>query len=473
MVQGDGILVNIILGFNIAFLSYFIAINGIYFILLIISYFTVLRYRRRIQHEQWRRIIQSPLTVPVSIIAPAYNEELSIDESVKSLLMLEYPEFEVIVVNDGSTDKTLEKLKIAFNLHPIPADIEEKVLCKQILGIYRSPDNPNLVVVDKINGGKADAQNAGINVSRYPLICIIDADSLIEGGALLRVTKPFLERPGKVVAVGGIVRVANGCTVEAGRVVRIGLSRAWLPLIQTVEYLRAFLFGRSGWSALHSLLIISGAFGFFRKDTVIAIGGYRRGSLGEGMELVVRMHRYLREQKQEYEMHFLPDPVCWTEVPESLKILGRQRNRWQRGLIESLSIHRKMMLNPRYGVIGMVAFPYFVFFEMLAPVVELLGYIIIPLSYALGIIDFPFFALFLAVAILLGVTLSTLSVVLEELSFRRYPKTSDIAKLVAAAFLEHFGYHQLTLCWRVKGFWDYFSGKTAWGRMERKGFTKT
>jgi len=471
LAQSDSILVSIILGFNIAILIYFIAINSSYFILLAISYFSVLRYQRRIEHEQWRRIIQSPLTIPVSIIAPAYNEELSIEESVKSLLMLEYPEFEVIVVNDGSTDNTWGKLKTSFNLYPIPADIEEKVPCQQILGLYRSPDNPSLIAVDKINGGKADAQNAGINVSRYPLICVIDVDSLIEGGALLRVTKPFLERPERTV--GGIIRVANGCTVKAGRVVRVGLSWAWLPLIQAVEYLRAFLFGRSGWSALNSLLIISGAFGIFRKDVVIAVGGYRRGSLGEDMELVVRMHRYLREQRREYEMHFLPDPVCWTEVPESARNLGRQRNRWQRGLIDSLRIHRRMMLNPRYGTIGMVAFPYFVFFEMLVPLVELSGYIIVPISYALGMVDFPFLALFLTVAILIGVTLSTGAVVLEELFYRRYPKTSDIARLVAAAFLENFGYRQLTIWWRVKAFWDYFSGKTAWGKMERKSFTRT
>jgi len=468
--QGDGNLA--ILSLNLAFLSYFIAINTTYFILLVISYFSVLRYQRRTENEQWRRIIQSPLTLPVSIIAPAYNEELTIEDSVRSLLMLEYPLYEVIVVNDGSKDKTLEKLRTAFNLYQIPADIEERVPCKKILGVYRSPDNPNLVVVDKINGGKADALNAGINVSRYPLICAIDADSLLEGVSLLRVTKPFLEKPEKMVAVGGIVRVANGCTIEGGRVVRAGLSRAWLPLIQTVEYLRAFLFGRSGWSALNSLLIISGAFSFFRKDVVVAVGGYRQGSLGEDMELVVRIHRYLREQKKEYEILFLPDPICWTEVPESLKTLGRQRNRWQRGLIETLSIHRKMMLNPKYGTVGMFAFPYFVFFEMLSPLVELAGYIVAPISYALGMVDLAFFGLFLTAAILVGVVLSTMSVVLEEISFRRYPGISDIAKLVAASLLENFGYRQLTLLWRLKGTWDYLNGKTAWGKMERKGFAR-
>ncbi len=237
---------SIILVLNIAILGYFIAITGVYSVLLLISYFSVLRYRRRIQHEQWRRVIQSPLTIPVSVIAPAYNEEFTIVESVKSLLMLEYTEFEVIVVNDGSSDKTLEELKIAFNLHPIPADIEERVPCKQILGVYRSPDNRNLVVVDKINGGKADALNAGIDISRYPLICAIDADSLIEGSALLRVIKPFQESFGEVVAVGGIVRVANGCNIEAGRVVKVGLPHGWLLLMNGVEYRGAFLFVRPG-----------------------------------------------------------------------------------------------------------------------------------------------------------------------------------------------------------------------------------
>lgn len=406
-------------------------------------------------------------------IAPAYNEELTIEESVKSLLMLQYPEYEVIVVNDGSKDDTLERLKGTFDLHQVQPDIEVTVPCNEILGVYRSPTHPNLVAVDKENGGKADALNARINVSTYPVICAIDADSLLEGGALLRVTKPFIERPETTVAVGGIIRVANGCTIEAGRVVRAGLARNWLPLIQTVEYLRAFLFGRSGWSALHSLLIISGAFGVFRKDVVIAVGGYRRDTVGEDMELVVRMHRYLREHRTQYEMHFLPDPVCWTEVPESVKVLGRQRNRWQRGLIDSLWIHRKMMLNPRYGIVGLLGFPYFVFLEVLAPIVELSGYIIIPLSYAFGVLDLTFFALFLTVAILLGAILSTSSVVLEELSFRRYPKTSDLLKLISVGLLENIGYRQLSSWWRLMGTLDYLRGQTTWGRMERKGFAKT
>ena len=464
---------DVLLGIYFFVLVYFTLVNSIYLLLLGLSYFSVLRYRRRIRHEQWRRVIQSALTVPVSVLAPAYNEEVTIEGSVKSLLMLEYPEYEVVVINDGSRDGTLDKLKTTFDLRLVPTDIDMKVPCQEILGVYRSTDNPNLVVVDKHNGGKADALNAGINVSRYPIICAIDADSLIEGGALLRVTKPFLERPDTTVAVGGIVRVANGCDIVAGRVVNVGLARKPLPLIQTVEYLRAFLFGRSGWSAINCLLIISGAFGVFRKDIAAASGGYRQGTVGEDMELVVRIHRYLRERKQKYDMYFLPDPVCWTEVPESLSVLGRQRNRWQRGLMDSLWIHKRMMLNPKYGVIGLIGFPYFVLFELLGPFVELSGFIVVPISYALGFLDLYFFAMFLCVAILLGVVLTTGAVVLEELSFRRYPKVTDLMMMIAAGFLENLGYRQMTMLWRVKGTWDYIRGNTTWGRMERRGFGKT
>ena len=464
---------NVLLGVNIAVFAYFAVINGFYFILLMLSYFSLLKYRRRTEHEQWRRVVQSPLTVGVSVLAPAYNEESTIEESVKSLLTLEYADYEVVVVNDGSTDGTLEQLKRVFGLHQIPMDTDMRLPCQEIIEIYRSPDNPRLVVANKLNGGKADALNAGINVSSHPLICVIDADSLIEGEALLRATRPFLEKPETTVAVGGSVRVANGCDIVAGRIVRVGLANGVLPLIQTVEYLRTFLFGRLGWSTINCLLIISGAFGVFRKDIAIAAGGYRDGAVGEDMELVVRMHRHLREQQKPYRIYFLPDPVCWTEVPESMAALGGQRNRWQRGLIESLLLHRKMLFNPRYGAIGLFAVPYFFLFEMLAPLIELLGLFVVSASYATGLLDIEFFVLFLAVAILLGAVLTTGTLVLEELTFRRYSETRELLKLIAAAFAENLGYRQLTMWWRIKGWWDYLKGDREWGRMDRKGFGKT
>lgn len=466
-------LTDVIFGINVSMLVYFSLINVSYFLLLVLSYFAVLKYRRQVQFEQWRRVIQSPLTLGVSVLAPAFNEEATIQESVKSLLMLEYPKFEVIVVNDGSTDGTMGILKTEFELHPIPIDLDLKLPCQEIQAVYRSSEYPSLIVVDKTNGGKADALNAGTNVANHPLICAIDADSLIEGGALLKVTRPFLEKPETTVAVGGIVRVANGCDITAGRVNRVGLATKYLPMMQTVEYLRAFLFGRAGWSALNSLLIISGAFGVFRKDVVIAVGGYRVGSVGEDMELVVRMHRYLREKSQKYQMYFLPDPVCWTEVPESLTQLGRQRNRWQRGLIDSLMVHKTMLFKPKYGAIGLIGMPYFFIFEMFSPLVELAGLTLVAVSFALGIVDLKFFGLFVAVAILFGASLTTGTVLLEELSFRRYPRISDLLIMIAAGFVENLGYRQLNMWWRAKGCLDYLKGNTAWGKMERRGFSKT
>lgn len=415
-------------------------------------------------------MIQSPLTPGVSVLAPAFDEAATIEQSVRSLLMLKYPKFEVVVVNDGSQDGTLATLKTAFMLQPVPLDLETRLPSEKVLGIYRSLEHPNLVVLDKYNGGKADALNAGINVSSYPLICSTDADSLIEGEALLKVVRPFMEKPETTVAVGGIVRVANGCEIASGQVTKVGLAGRYLPLIQTVEYLRAFLFGRAGWSALNSLLIISGAFGVFRKDVVVEVGGYRAGSVGEDVELVVRMHRHLLEAGRKYEMQFLPDPVCWTEVPESLAMLGRQRNRWQRGLIESLMLHRKMFFNPKFGTIGMIGVPYFFIFEMFAPVLEIAALVLAIASLALGYIDLAFFGLFMTITVLFGSVLTTGSVLLEEVSFRRHLKTTELLKMIAAGFAENLGYRQLNLWWRASGCLDYLRGKTAWGRMQRRGF---
>lgn len=461
---------DLIFGINLFMLAYFGVINASYLLLLIFSFFSIKKYRRQTGHERWRQIIQSPLTPGVSVLAPAFNEEATVEQSIRSLLMLEYPKFEVVVINDGSLDATLETLKEVFLLRPVPLDLETRVPSEPVRGLYRSVEYPNLVVLDKDNGGKADAMNAGINVSSYPLICSTDADSLIEGEALLKVVRPFMDKPETTVAVGGIVRVANGCEIVSGQVTKVGLPGRYLPLLQTVEYLRAFLFGRAGWSALNSLLIISGAFGVFRKDVVVAVGGYRAGSVGEDVELVVRMHRRLLESGQEYEMHFLPDPVCWTEAPESLAMLGRQRNRWQRGLIESMMLNRKMFFNPKYGRIGMIGVPYFFIFEMFTPVLEIAAILLAVISFALGYVNLPFLGLFVAITVLFGSVLTTSSVVLEELSFRRHHKTSELLKMIAAGFAENLGYRQLNLWWRAAGCVDYFRGKTMWGQMERRGF---
>ena len=463
----------IVLGYNHLVLLYFFAINTQYLILMLVGFRETRRALREMQWRDVRRLMRSPLTPPISVIAPAYNEEANIADSVRSLLMLNYPEYEVIVVNDGSTDGTLAVLTERFGLQPVPRSFEYVVPCRPVHTIYEAPEHPSLVVVDKENGGKADALNAGINLALYPLFCAIDADSVLEDDALLRVVRPFVEDPGITVATGGIVRIANGCDIRSGRIVGVHLPRRFLPLVQVVEYLRGFLFGRMGWSAVNGLLIISGAFGLFDKRAAVLAGGYAHDTVGEDMELVVRMHRRLREAGIPYRVCFVPDPVCWTEAPESVRVLRRQRNRWHRGLIDTLWRHRAMFGRPRFGVIGLLSMPSFVLFEMLGPLVELSGYVIVPLCYLFGILDASFMVLFLTLAVLYGILLSVSAVLLEDMAFRRYPRIRDLSLLVLVGALENLGYRQATAWWRARAFWDYWRGDLGWGRMERRGITGT
>jgi cellulose synthase/poly-beta-1,6-N-acetylglucosamine synthase-like glycosyltransferase len=456
-----------------AVLLYFLALNSFVLALVLLGFASTRRSVALVHGGDLRSLMQSPLMPPVSVIVPAYNEQANVIETVHSLLQLRYPRFEVVVVNDGSDDATLERLVEHYALRPVARGFESRVHCKPIRALFESQEFPNLVVVDKQNGGKGDALNAGINVSRYPLFCGIDGDSVLEADALLRVARPFHDHPDTMVAAGGTVRIANGSQLRAGRIVDVNLPRALLPRIQVVEYLRAFLFGRMGWSSLGGLLIISGAFGLFEKRAVAEAGGYATDSVGEDMELVVRLHRSLRERKRPYRIGFVPEPVCWTEAPESLAVLRRQRMRWQRGLIDSLSRHRRMLGNPRYGSVGMLAMPYFAAFEMLGPVVELLGYLIVPLSYLLGILDVAVLHAFFAAAVLYAIVISIVSVLLDDLAFRRYRGLGQLMSLASASIVEAVAFRPLCAWWRLGAFWQHYRNDLSWGRMERRGLGST
>lgn len=459
----------VLVGYAAFMLLYFFAINSYYLVLTIAGFWRTVRTLLDVQRADHRRLLRSPLTPPVSVLAPAFNEEASVVENVRSLLMLDYPLFEVILVSDGSSDRTLEVLIDAFGLRRSARCFEYTVSCKTIREVYESPTHPNLVVVDKVNGGKADALNAGLNLSLYPLFCAIDADSILESDALLRLVRPFIEAPGVTIAAGGVVRVANGCDIRAGRVREVRLVRRFLPLIQVVEYLRAFLFGRMGWSGSNSLLIISGAFGLFDKRAAFAVGGYATDTVGEDMELVVRMHRYVKDRKQPYRVGFVPDAICWTEVPESLRVLRRQRTRWQRGLIDTLWRHRGMIGRPKYGVVGLISLPGFALFEMLSPLIEFSGYILLPILYFSGFVNLSYVSIFFTLSVMYAVLVSVLSVLLEDIAFRRYPRIRDLGILLAATLLENLGYRQLTVWWRVKAFAEFWRGDLSWGVMERRG----
>jgi len=460
---------DVLVAVAIAAFAYFALLNGIYVAFTAIAWGDVTRHLRRRRHATGEATFASPLTPGISILLPAYNEQAGIVESVRSLLSLRYPRLEVIVVDDGSSDETLERLRAAFDLAPVRKALRAGVETRPVVGTYVSRRHPELVVLQKENGGKADALNAGVNVARHEFVCAIDADAIIEERALLQVALPILDDPELVAATGGIVRIANGCTIDHGRVTEVRLPRSRLATLQVVEYLRAFLIGRVGWSRMNALMIISGAFGLFRRSLVEAVGGWWTGTVGEDVELVVRLHRYLRERAEEYRIAFVPDPVCWTEAPEDLRTLGRQRRRWQRGLAQTVWRHKRILGNPRYGVLGLLAFPYFVVFELLGSVLEVVGPAVTIALWATGRLSTLFFVAFIVVAVLLGILLSVAALALEEFSFRRHPRTSEVARLVAYTLLENVGYRQLNDLWRAQAFVDLARRRHAWGEQRRRG----
>ncbi|HVP89672.1 MAG TPA: glycosyltransferase [Terriglobales bacterium] len=452
-------------------LAFFLLINTFYLLFVVLSLVGLFRYQRLTSYVRMKEIFSLPLAKPISIIVPAYNEGPNILESVRSLLALEYPLFEVIVVNDGSTDGTLAKLIEAFELRKTNRVFRRVVESAPVRAIYVSPIEPKLVVIDKVNGKKADAMNAGLNVARYPLFCALDADSILDRDALLKVIRPFHEDPERTVGVGGIIRVSNGCVIKRGQVHRIGMPRNILARFQVLEYIRAFFGGRMGMSMMNCLLIISGAFGVFRKDIALEVGGYRSGAIGEDIDLVIRLRRYLHDRKIPYRITFIPDPVCWTEGPEKLKTLAGQRNRWHRGLIEVLMLYRKMIFNPRYGTTGMLAMPFYLIFEMMGPFVELLGYVIFVFFLATGQLNSPFAVRFFLLAVVYGMLLSLSALLIEEFSLNRFPRLSDIVMMAVFAILENIVYRQWLVLVRVKAFYDLMRGNKGWGTMEKKGFT--
>lgn len=439
-------------------------------ILTLVAVVNLVQNRIKLRFGPSVRLYRSALTPAITLIAPAYNEAATIVESVTGLTLLQYPEVEVLVVNDGSKDETLAVLRTAFDLEVIPREPLRDLPHAEVRAVYRSRRIPNLTVIDKANGGKADALNAGISFARHPLFCAIDADSVLAADALEQIVQPYLAAPEETVAVGGFVRIANGSSVHAGRVGATALPRNPLALFQIVEYLRAFYLGRLGWSAGNALLIISGAFGLFHTESVAAVGGYLTGSVGEDMELIVRLHRQLHGRR--YRITFIPEPICWTEAPESLKVLGRQRSRWQRGLADTLWRHRSMFGNKRYRLVGLLAIPCFWLFELLGPLLELAGYLVIPVAALLGFLNWSIFSHLLVLSILLGALVSACAVLAEEFATERIRSSGQVLTLLAVALLENLGYRQLTLYWRIQGLWQYLRGNQSWGEMTRRGFTK-
>src|SRR4051794_11610222 len=453
-------------------LAFFAILAAQYLWFTLVAWRRLAALRRARAYAPLDEIFASAFAPGVSMLLPAYNEEPCIVASAMSLLDLRYPRHEVIVINDGSTDGTLERLQEAFDLVPVRQAVRTRVQTRPLRAAYVSRRYSNLCVLDKENGGKPDALNAGINAAAYPYFCAIDADAVLERDALLLVVQPLVDRPDLAVAAGGVIRIANGCRIEGGRVVEYGLPRNRLATMQVVEYLRAFLVGRLGFDYLRCLVIISGAFGVFSRALVEEVGGYSHGTVGEDMELVTRMHAHLRRQGEPFEITFVPEPVCWTEAPETFGALSRQRRRWQRGLGESLWRHRRMLFNPRYGWLGLFALPYFLVFELLGAAFEAFGVLVVIIAFALGSFSAVFFLAFMAVSVLLGLLISAGTVVLEEYVVHRYERRREIARLVLYSTLESFGYRQLNGFWRVQGLIDVLRRKSGWGAQQRLGLER-
>jgi len=456
---------------SVVILCYFLFVNGVYVIMLISAAVELRRNAQLTRFEQRWRVLGSTAAPSISVLAPAYGEEATIVASTRALLALNYPSLEVIVIVDGSPDATLQRLIDAFTMFETPTVHRRRIDAQAVRGMYRSIEFPTLVVVDKENGGKADALNVGLNVSSAELVCAIDADTIIEPDALQRMVRPFLFED-RVVAAGGTIRVANGSTIRGGRVLLARAPRRPIAGFQAVEYLRAFLIGRLGWNRLGGNLIISGAFGLFRSDAVMDAGGYEHDTVGEDMELVARLRIRGRELGRHDRIAFVPDPVAWTEVPEGLRTLGRQRDRWHRGLADTLWRHRRVLFRPRFGALGLVVLPSFLLIELLAPVVEAIGVLTLLVALPLDLVDPRFASLFLLVAYALGAALSILTLMLEELRFHRYDERGDRLLMMLWALLENFGYRQLTVVWRLRGLWGWLRGRKEWGAMQRTGFSE-
>jgi cellulose synthase/poly-beta-1,6-N-acetylglucosamine synthase-like glycosyltransferase len=452
----------IIVGFNY-FVGFFYGfVNILYTALISIAFVSILAHIRKIKYSPFREHQFSPEVPPVSVLIPAYNEGAIVFRTIQSILNLNYPYCEAVVINDGSSDDTLNLLIRKYSLKRIDLVYRSILKTKPIRGFYYNKDIPNLLVIDKEQGGKSDALNCGINVCHSPYICSFDAYTLMEPDALLRLMTTVMESATPVIACGGVVRVINGVTIEDDRIKKIGLPKKGLGIFQIVEYLRGFLFGRVGLDSIRGTLILSGAFSMFQKQAVLDVGGFDLKNVCEDMEIIVRLHKQRLLDKKPYAIRFITDPICWTEVPETMKQLGKQRRRWHLGLIQTMMKYKTMIFNPRYGRIGILAMPYYFFAEMLSPLIEVLGYVAMIGAYIFGIINFKFFVLFLFLAIFYGVFLSVASVFLEEMTYRRYPEWEHLFILLLFGVLENFGYRQINSFWRFLAFFQYLFGKQRW-----------
>lgn len=439
--------------YQFAFFWYFALINTVYIILLILGTLSVYFRYREVKIEDFTQILKSNFMPEITFLVSMYNEEKNILKCIDSIRNLSYPFKQIIAVNDGSEDNTMQLLKDKLELIPIPSYYQESILTQPIIGLYRSKIYPEVIVIDKLHAGKYDAVNAGINANTNPFFIAVDVDTFVDDSGFEALLRPILTYP-DTVAVGASVRIKNGCTLDYNRVSTRTIPFRWLPIFQGLEYLRSFL-QRLGWNNLGGNFIIAGAFSIFNAELVKKMGGLSP-SVAEDIEIIVRIHRLMKDTNTPYRIFYLPDPIAWTEGPSTLKSLGKQRTRWHLGLLETLWYHKRMCFNPRYGFFGLFNLPYWVICEALEPIVEILAFGLLIVGWAFGILNVPFAILLLLTIFGFIFIYSVTCIVIEEFSFRKYPSLKTVSMLLLMGVAECFGYRQLTVYWRFKSFIQFF-----------------
>ncbi len=455
---------NIIYYINVFFFIYMFLYAIVFFLTTMISSVNLDDFSIRKRHTSYAALKNDINHIPASILVPAYNEEVTIVDSINSLLHLDYPEYEIIVINDGSNDNTAEVVIDYFNLKQVARPIRKLVKSKDVIEIYENSEGVKIILVNKENGGKSDALNAGINISNFPLFVCVDADSMLQRDSLKKIVEPFLESD-ETIAVGGNIKVANAVILDNGNVVDVKSPKKWIVLFQMIEYIRVFLNSRVAFNGMNANLIVSGAFGIYKKQAVVNVGGYSHEIIGEDMEIVVKMHAFYRKNNIPYKIAYVSDAICWTQVPEKYSVLKKQRRRWHIGMGQSLKGHRFVNLNSKYGTVGLVAYPYFLLFEYITPILEILGITTIIVSYIFNIINLQFLLLYLLVYMGYNMIVSMIAVLLEKFIFGKNIPNELIGKLLFFCILESFGYRQLISIFRLGAFNPF--RKNTWGNMER------
>lgn len=446
-----------------------------YALLAIFSFLAIRNHLRKESYTNYNNLLTSKLAPGITVLAPAYNEGLSIIMNVRSLLTLNYPLFEIVLVNDGSTDDSMAQMIKEFELVTVDFAYDAKIKTQPITGIYKStnPAYSKLTVIDKVNGkSKADAVNAGINVASFDYFVCTDVDCILDKNALLKLLKPVLEEPSKrVIATGATLRIANSSEIDNGVVIRMRPPRNLLARFQEMEYVRAFLLGKMGWSFINCVPNVSGGLGLFDKEIAIKAGGYDHQSFGEDMELMTRMCRYAYDNGIDYAIRYIPETLCWTEAPITVNVFMRQRTRWARGLAQLMYSHFKMLFNPRYGRAGLITFPYNFFFELLAPIVEVTGIIYYIYLIVSGNVNVPYALLLLAFVYSYSIMITTAAILWDQLAFKHYRTWREVLFLCSTTLFEFVLYHPMNVVFSLRGYYYFLTGKKhSWGNMQRQGF---